>query len=258
MITRTHRFSWFAAAMLVAGPATVSGQSERIELAEARAALQAALELNRDLRAQVRKLEVVNRNLGDSLRVANAEAEDFRKAYADMRLQMEALGLETVTDGRKGLEDRLVKAMGDIRVIEADKAEVSDALIALADAAMRFKESAVGANEAAAAGLDLAIEEADAALGVGLAELEPRKSGTMHDCKVVSVKKEFGVVVLNVGREAGVRVGMPFALRRVDRPIGKAIVVDARDHICAALIQDLLIDKDSPQVGDKAAIATTE
>jgi hypothetical protein len=248
-----------ASAVLWAGVCTAGAQSERIELAEARAALAAALDQNRKLSAEVNRLSTVNRNLGASLRVANAEAEDFRNAYADMRLQMEALGLETVTDGTRGIEGRMAKAVRDISLLETQKGELRDALIGLSDAALHFVGTVVEPNAAAAADVQTAIASADEALGMGTKiERAPQATGTLHSSRIVSVKKDFGVVVLNVGREHGVRIGMPFEVRRVDRPIGSLLIVDVRDNISAALVQQLADANDPPRVTDTATISTTE
>lgn len=260
MFARTQTlFALAASATLLAGVAVSGAQSERVELVEARAALAAAMEQNRALRAEGNRLKEVNKNLGESLRVANAEADDFRKAYADMRLQMESLGLETVTGGVKGVEERLVKATADIRLLEGQKSKLSDALISLTDAALRFVGTVVTPNEAARADVERAVAAADDALGIGTRlEKAPLQTGSLHDCRIVSVKKDFGVVVLNVGRDKGVRIGMPFEVRRVDRPIGSVIVVDVRDNICAALVQNLNVANDPPKVTDIASVATTD
>lgn len=260
MRTRTHTAPALATAVALWAGAVVAGaQNERIELAEARAALAAALEQNRKLSTEVERLTTVNRNLGESLRVANSESEDFRRAYADMRLQMEALGLETVTEGVRGVEERLVKAMNDLRLLEGQKAKLSDALIALSDAALRFVGTVVEPNAAARADVEAAVSAADDALGIGTQiEKAPQATGTLHDARIVSVKKDFGVVVLNVGREHGVRIGMPFEVRRVDRPIGSVLVVDVRDNICAALVQHLHVSDDPPRVTDTATVSTTD
>ena len=66
------------------------------------------------------------------------------------------------------------------------------------------------------------------------------------------------MVVFNVGRVAGAKIGMPFRLFRKDRPVGNSIVVDVRDNVCAALIKKLNKEEDYPKVGDLASVATTE
>ncbi len=231
-----------------------------LELAEAKAALAAALQQNRQLQAEVDRLKAVNGNLGKSLMAANAESEEFRRSYGKMRLRMEALGIEAVTGGDRGIEGKLVKAVNDLRLLEEEKAGLAGALIALSDAALQLVETAVSSSPEAVARVEAAVAEADSALGLGTARhpAANASAGTLHDGQVISVKKDYGVVVLNVGREAGVRVGMPFELRRKDRPVGTVTVVDVRDRIAAALVKNLSVADDVPQVGDLAVPDITD
>ncbi len=249
-----------ALAALVAlgfGAAPAGAQSEDVRVQELRTMLGASVDQNRVLQAEIDQLRRQNANLGQSLRAANEEAESYRQSYDELRVRMEALGINAVTEGTKGVEDRLAKALGDVILLERHRDTLSSALIAMADTALRFADTATGGDEMARASLEAAIDTADAALAdVGGAEA-PLQSGDLHDCQVVSVKKDYGVVILNVGREAGVRIGMPFEVRRVDRPIANVIVVDRRDHICAALVKDLIAGAENPQVGDAALVATT-
>ena len=146
--------------------ALASAQQEKdIEIRELRAALSAAVSKNRALESQVTGLTTVNRNLGESLRVANAEAEEFRRSYAEMRLQMEALGIEAVTDGPKGIEGKLARAANDIRLLEEQQQLMTDVLVGLSDAAMRFVETAVSSNAEARTAVEKAVADADKALG---------------------------------------------------------------------------------------------
>jgi hypothetical protein len=260
MITRFQRsIALVAAATSLAGVFGAGAQSERIELAEAKAALASAMAQNRALRSDNDRLKIVNRNLGESLRSANIEAEDFRKRCGDMRLQMEALGIDAVTNGVKGVEDQLTKALRDVSLLEGQNRRLKEALIALSDAVLSFAGTAVVANDKARADIERAIAAADEVLRKGgLLEEAPLETGTLHHAKVVSVKKEFGVVILNVGRESGLRVGTQFEIYRVDRPIGTVIVTDTREHISAALVQNLNVANDPPRVTDTARVATTE
>jgi len=245
-------------AVMGIGLASLPGQGQ-VESEELRAALTAAIAQNRSLQAENSSLKQVNKNLSGSLMAANAESEEFRKSYGEIRLQMEALGIEAITGGEKGVEGKLLKAVNDIRLLDEEKMRVSDALIALSDAALRLIDSVGDDSPEAVVAVKEAVMDADAALGIGSAKANDPQSaaGTLHHARVISAKKDFGVIVFNVGRDAGVRIGMPFRLHRKDRPIGRTIVVDVRDNISAALVQNLILADDAPRVGDIASVATT-
>ena len=81
---------------------------------------------------------------------------------------------------------------------------------------------------------------------------------TLTDAKVISIKEELALVVANVGRRQGVKVGMPFKVVRGDGEIGLVRVVDVRDGISGAVIQSLESDKNKIKVGDRLQVATTQ
>lgn len=157
------------------------------------------------------------------------------------------------------MEDQLTKALRDVSLMEGQNNRLKEALISLLDAVLSFAGTAVVANDGARAKIKRAIASADEVLRMsGMLEEAPLQTGTLHDAKVVSVKKEFSVVILNLGRESGVRVGTQFEIYRVDRPIATVIITDTRDHISAALVQNLNVANDPPWVTDTAQVATTE
>lgn len=235
---------------------------ENIETVELRAALDASLKQVKELKSENDKLIQVNINLRNSLMASNAESEEFRSSYSKMRLQLEALGIEAITDGDKGVESRLLKAMNDIRLLEEDNMRISEALINLSDKALQLIDQSKG-NEKNSDGLKVllgsAVDDADKALGIGVGqEISGNIRGTIHEAKIISVKNDYGMVVFNVGRDAGAKIGMPFRLFRKDRPVGSSIVVDVRDNVSAALIKEINKKEDYPKVGDLASVATTE
>jgi hypothetical protein len=93
-------------------------------------------------------------------------------------------------------------------------------------------------------------------LGVGGNEpLDAQAAGpTLTDATVVEVKPEFALVVANIGRNAGAKVGMPFQVWRDNRRIGDVRVIDVRDRISGAVIQNLVSEEDSIKTGDRLRV----
>ena len=59
--------------------------------------------------------------------------------------------------------------------------------------------------------LSSAVDDADEALGIGGDyENDGNVRGTIHEAKIIGVKDDYGMVVFNVGRVAGAKIGMPF------------------------------------------------
>jgi hypothetical protein len=69
------------------------------------------------------------------------------------------------------------------------------------------------------------------------------------DGRVVSVKEEWSLVVGNIGEKVGVKIGMPLRVLRSDKVIATLRVVDVRQRICGAVIQEM--DFGKIKVGDR-------
>jgi hypothetical protein len=112
------------------------------------------------------------------------------------------------------------------------------------------------AQAEARATLEMELRAADRLMGVGGAEsLDAKTAGpTLTDASVVEVKPEFALVVANIGRDAGVRVGMPFQVWRDNRRVGEVRVIDVRDRISGAVIQNLVSEEDSIKTGDRLRV----
>ncbi len=72
---------------------------------------------------------------------------------------------------------------------------------------------------------------------------------------VISLKDDLALVVINIGRRQGVQRGMPFDVLRKSRVVGTVRVVDVREHIAGAVIQDLNSGQEPIKFGDHLRVA---
>ncbi len=93
-----------AAATEVAGAAQSFGNEER-----------------REETSQGEAVKVLTASLAES----NAEAELFRRKYAELQLRMEALGLEAADRDKSRLEQRLLSAVSDLQLVQQRARPVS-------------------------------------------------------------------------------------------------------------------------------------
>merc|ERR1712216_84425 len=127
---------------------------------------------------------------------SNAEAVEFRKSYNDVRLQLEAFGIESVTDGQSGVEARLLKAMNDIRILEEEKLALSESLINLSDVTLRLIDAVENKKSDKELIQDVkgAVDDSDIALGIGRIDgAENFIDGTIHEASIIGVKDDHGV-----------------------------------------------------------------
>jgi hypothetical protein len=74
------------------------------------------------------------------------------------------------------------------------------------------------------------------------------------DGKVLSVKEEWALVVGNLGTKLGVKIGMPLRVVRDGKTIATLRVVDTREKISGAVIQELASENAKIKVGDRLQV----
>jgi hypothetical protein len=249
------------AGMCFADTGAVAGQKRSlsdldIEFSEAKLTLQSVSDENAGLREQLMLAQEQVKSLSESLALANNEAEVFKREAAGLKLRMEALGLEGASADRAQLEQRLLKAVSDLKILQDEKDKLAEALIRLAEAVVRFLKKAVTADGETRMAVETEMRNANQALGLPSNDAVTAQAvpSTLTEGMVISVKEEFALVVANLGSRQGVRIGMPFQVWREDRRIGSVRVVDVREAIAGAVIQDLSSAKVKMQVGDRLKV----
>ncbi|EDY22366.1 hypothetical protein CfE428DRAFT_0491 [Chthoniobacter flavus Ellin428] len=219
--------------------------------------------------ANLEKAQKDNKQLGDALAENSktlaemrqnlarsiGESEIFKRKTMELELKIEALGLDAGGSNSK-LEERLLYAVRDLRVMAEEKKNLSEVLVQLSEAARLYQKLAPTTNADAIATLESAFRKADAALGgatPNAVEALPVEA-TISDGMAISVRDDLALVVMNIGTKQGVKVGMPFQVIRGDHIVGSVRVVDAREKIAGAVIQDLTTDKDRIKVGDRLKV----
>jgi hypothetical protein len=221
----------------------------KIENAEAKVTAATLLSQNAELRKQLSLEHESVKTLTDSLAESNAEAELFRRKFSDLKLRMEALGLESASKDRAKLEQRLLTAVSDLQLQQKEREQYRDQMLRLSEALLQFLQTSQGGDGKARAELEAQLRSTNALIGKTEAGT-PSEQPTLMDGRVISVKEEWSLVVGNFGEKQGVKLGMPLRVMRNDRVIATLRVVDVRQKICGAVIQDLGSEKDKIKVGD--------
>ena len=216
-----------------------------METAEVKVALQGAEHENAALRQQVTLDRQQLAALTDSLVLANSESEVFKRETSDLKLRLEALGLDSASPDKALLEQRLLKAVSDLKIVEDQKDKLSEQLIRMSEAIIRYLKTASSVDGDARMQLETEMRSSTQLLGLTGAQgadqsaADTDSAGSLTDARVISVKDDLALVVANIGRRQGVKIGMPFQVVRDDRKIGIVRVVDVRESISGAVIQSL-------------------
>lgn len=213
--------------------------------------LKAALSVSRAqvaaLQEQLSRAELQRKDLVQSLAEAVKASEEQVAASREMQLKLQAFGVDLFTQDENSLEQRLLKAVRDLDISQQELERRTKQLHQLSESFLKYVQATPAAAEKDRKSALTSIEEAGKALEDLAASGVPAE---VDDSQIVSVDSEIGLVVFDAGKEAGVRVGTPIAVLRGERPIYTAMIVDVRDAISGAVLQDRLADVENVAVGD--------
>ena len=239
----------------ISGPVALSDDSSlndsKIESPEGEAilAIEKLVSENRKLREEVDEQKKVAAN-------ATSEAEVFKRQVTDLSHRMEALGASTATP--TALEQKVLQAANALRHSETSKNELVSLLTRLAKILDGVAKNADPEIKLVVAGEMKKIDDvlAKAAVGGALEEAtaQAEEPATLLKGKVSAVKPELECVVINLGAKQGVKVGMPFRVKRGDKDVAMLRVVDARQTFSGTVIQKKLSDKETVKLGDTITI----
>ena len=225
----------------------------KIENAEHAVTAETLLAQNEDLRKQLSIEQESVKALTSSLAESNAEAELFRRKYSDLELRMEALGLASANKDRSKLEQRLLAAVSDLQLAQKERDEYRDQMLRLNEAMLRYLKTSQGGDAQARMDVETQLRSTNQLVTRSTNAPESPLPSLM-DGSVISVKDEWSFVVGNLGEKQGVKIGMPMRVMRDDRKIATLRVVDVRQKICGAVIQEMDSEKQKIRVGDRLQV----
>ena len=223
------------------------------QLKETQDRLQAFEAENEALRRRNDLSKETIRTLNESLAVSNAEGEVFKRQYGDLKLRMEALGLASVGDNKEALEQRLLQAVRDLSLIRDEKDKLVERMMALIETVVLYIKSAPAADPQIRLDIEAqmrAANEAMAASAVKEAAANVVPNLELSNGQVISVKEEYSLIVANLGSQQGVKIGMPFQVVRGNHLVARARVVDVREHISGAVVEEYSSNTEKVKVGD--------
>jgi hypothetical protein len=211
------------------------------------------LHQNEDLQRQFSIAQESLKALTSSLAESNAEAELYRRKYSDLQLQMEALGLASANKDRAKLEQRLLAAVSDLQLAQKERDEYRDQMLRLDEAVLCYLKTSQSGDAKARMDVEAQLRSIDKLVTKSTTAPESPESSLM-DGNVISVKDEWSFVVGNLGEKQGVKIGMPMRVMRGDQRIATVRVIDVRQRICGAVIQEMDSKKDRIKVGDRLQV----
>jgi len=208
---------------------------------------------NEQLQKELSIAEESLKALTSSLAESNADAEELRRKYSDLELRMEALGLASASKDRAKLEQRLLAAVSDLQLAQKERDEYRDQMLRLNEAVLCYLKTSQAGDAKARMDVEAQLRSINTLIAKSTSAPDLPEPGLM-DGNVISVKEEWSFVVGNLGEKQGVKIGMPIRVMRDDRKIATLRVVDVRQKICGAVIQEMDSKKEKIRVGDRLQV----
>ncbi len=193
-------------------------------------------------------------SLTQSLAIANAEAEMFKRQSMELTMKMEALGIPGMEKDQSKLEQRLLAAVSDLRVLKKQNESATSQLVRLTEAIQLLIQSADKVDPQVRLAVETELRKTSEILGTPKARPASPVEATLNEGMVIDVKEDISLVVANIGERHGVRIGMPFQIWRGSKRVGAVRVVDVRERISGAIIQSLESEKNPIKSGDRLKV----
>jgi len=188
-------------------------------------------------------------NLSEGIATANMESEIFKRQLSEAQLRLEAIGLSNMDNDPSRLEARLLQAIRELRVLKERNQDAVEQLVRLSEAITILVKTSGEIKTEARMAVEAELRETAQILGAsGVIGIET--IANLQDARVVDFKEDLSLLIANVGSANGVKVGMPFRILREGQLIGKAKVIDVRERISGAVIQNLSSENTRVEQGD--------
>ena len=145
------------------------------------------LQENEELRKQLSLARESVKTLTDSLAASNVEAEVFRRKHSDLQLRMEALGLDGTNKDRAKLEQRLLSAVSDLRLMQKDRERYRDQMLGLSEAIIHLLKTSTGGEALARMEVEAQLRSSNELATKVRGSSE--ETATLMDGRVISVKE---------------------------------------------------------------------
>ena len=168
----------------------------------------------------------------EALAASNAEVNELRTELERLRLQMESLGVAALKPEVRAVQERLVKALGELSAAKRGLGAITESHNRVVEAGAAVLSNPQ--SEVARAALESAVANASK-VSSGVNRPQPA-TVPLDAARVVSYKPELSLAVINGGRQSGLRPGTPLEIVRGEQLVASGYVVDLRERLAGILV----------------------
>jgi hypothetical protein len=181
-------------------------------------------------------------------------AEASRRQLEDANSRLEALAATEKNSRTDALEARLLQCLRELRLIKSDKDAARQQLLMLSEAIQMLLLTTADTNPQALLAVESELRKTSEVLGWNVSSQEKKAVPSLTQGLVLDTRDELSLVVVNLGRAHGVKIGMPFQVFRNNELISAIKIVDVRDKISGGVIQSLTSETIRIEKGDTVKV----
>jgi hypothetical protein len=177
-------------------------------------------------------------------------AEASRRELEDANLRLEALAATEKDSKAEALEARLLQCLRELRLLKDDKNSARQQLLMLSEAIQMLLLTSVETNPQTRLAVESELRKTSELLRDKIRLQENSVEPSLASGVVLDTRDEISLVVANIGRAHGVKVGMPFQVFRNGKLINTIKIVDVREKFSGGVIQSLTTEASRIEKGD--------
>jgi hypothetical protein len=177
-------------------------------------------------------------------------AEASRRELEDANLRLEALAATKKNSKTDTLEARLLQCLRELRLTKSDKDSAKQQLLVLSETIQLLLLTSVETNPQTRLTVESEIRKTSELLKDNFRLQENSTAPSLASGVVLDTRDEISLVVANIGRAHGVKVGMPFQVYRSGKIINTIKIVDVREKVSGGVIQSLTTETTRIEKGD--------
>jgi hypothetical protein len=176
-------------------------------------------------------------------------AEASRRELEDANLRLEVLAVTEKESKTEALESRLLQCLRELRLIKYDKDSARQQLLLLSEAIQMLLLTSAETNPQSRLAVEAELRKTSELLRENRLD-ENKVEPSLSNAAVLDTRDDISLVVANIGRAHGVKIGMPFKVLRNGKLINTIKIVDVREKISGGVIQSLTKETIRIEKGD--------
>jgi hypothetical protein len=190
-----------------------------------------------------------NKLLSQSLSQANIEAEILKRQNISLLEKVEVLGLNSYKDSPNSLEAKLLSSVSEVRLLKNNANKALNGIISLSESLQVLLKTTNDINPQVRLSLEVELRNTINLLNASRSN-NAAPMPNLVNAKIIDIQENTELLVANVGASNGVKLGMTFSILRDNKKIASAYVIDVRNKISGATIQNLTSESMPVESGD--------